>query len=239
MFEITAERAKEIWLERLEKHNQNWPEWTELQDLVKKTTFQLEDFPYTEELFLVGPAEDNYKLIHKFSGSKYSVCDEDGFITLPEPFPDYLNPLYELKWDNDIMMSGGLGGYAEKKNCQILKTEAGKPLIFNYYNDEKEFDVSSLEAFLMFDKLEEVNYLVIDLYTLQTNRSGSKFLMGEDQNVYTFSPNSAGFELIGSIGDFIRYCLRCILDKQDWYEGYYKKEKFEEYNLKYSDHWLD
>ncbi len=241
MFKITADEAKKIWLKQFHEYKQPWPEWDALRKFVNNNEFELADYEYTEGLYLVTKKiENRFKWIHKFSASKYDVEDETGFITLPKPFPNYLLPLLDLKWEDDVMMAGGIAAQAQKGTLVTIGKEKNEPYVIENWNDQRYDDQEHFEIYINYEKKNNVKFPDKKLYTFQTCSSGMPtYFTDEDLNIYLFNITSREFETIGSLENFVRYCLHFLLEKKNWYVAFCNKEKINDYDLKYLNHVMD
>jgi hypothetical protein len=70
---------------------------------------------------------------------------------------------------------------------------------------------------------------------LQGNPYGTTLLGYNNKGVWMMD-DALVFQLIGSVDDFICYCIRCVLDEKDWFRSFYwgggDKKLLESYNLK-------
>ncbi|MFX1452645.1 MAG: hypothetical protein ACFFCM_17540 [Promethearchaeota archaeon] len=241
MFEISAADAKKIWLKQINNYKQPWPEWVNLKKFVEENEFELADYEYTSGLFLVTKEDKNrFMWIHKISDSKYDVEDEKGFITLQKPFPNYLLPLIDLKWEDSVMMAGGIAAEAQQGTMRTLGKEKNEPYVIESYNNQRFTDQEHLEMYINYENKENVKFPDKKLYTFQTCSSGMPMCFtDEDLNIYLYNNDSEGFEIIGSMENFVRYCLHFVLEKKNWYLTYCNKEKIKDYNLKYLNHMMD
>ena len=57
--------------------------------------------------------------------------------------------------------------------------------------------------------------------------------------MYVLDNNNRDYLFLGELDDFIRWCLRLNLEKENWHNGYFNKLYFDEYHLKYQDTWMD
>jgi len=241
MFEISATDAKKIWLKQINNYKQPWPEWETLTKFANENEFELADYEYINGLYLVTKKDENrFMWIHKISDSKYDVKDEKGFITLQKPFTNYLLPLFDLKWEDDVMMAGGIAAQAQQGTMVTLGKEKNEPYVIESYNNQRFTDQEHLEMYINYEKKENVKFLDKKLYTFQTCSGGMPmYFTDDDLNIYLFNIDSKEFEIIGSMENFVRYCLYFVLKKKNWYVTYCNKEKINEYNLKYLNHMMD
>lgn len=241
-YEISNEKAREIWLNQLVRFRQTWPEWNKLEQILPDYPVHLEDFAHTEDLFLAGTAnEEGIRLIHLISNQKWECESESEFLVLPQFLPKYVIPLVDLKWTNDLMMAGGLAVRIAPGYQEIITQKDGERCILTHYEGTPRYDAGALEPLLLDSDPQTIKFPPFDLYTFQSSPSGIPvfFIDSKELNIFLFNPRTREFDVIGSLPNFLRYCLRSILRKEDWYSAYQKQDSLKGYDLRYRPHLED
>lgn len=143
---------------------------------------------------------------------------------LPDFLPEYISNVHDLKRTKPGMLSNqylqSTGGIASDPGLQNVKT------MF-------EFDSRRLEKIIGIPLTENPDF-PDNLYFFQYSITGRPFFVNVDLDIVIFDREEEKLKRVGSLNNFINYCLYFFNEGKDWYgEGYYKDMDTVYFDLKY------
>ena len=236
MKNIKSQKAYNDWLKQLKTYRQAWPEWDQLEKLVKNLSFDIVEEYYTETDYLVSDLiEDKFYLVYKVPTTEYKDF-KNKFEKNPEIFPTYFIPLLDLKLiepygtekaketkEGVVLYSGGIGGSLSYEEITWIQEENETGGALGLYPNPWKGSIPKEHK----------------LFRLQSTISGTDFFCSTEKKVYILENSNEKYLPIGTLDNFIRWCLRMILEKKNWHNAYFDKLYFDEYNLSYQDTWMD
>lgn len=219
--------ALDRWRTELATHRQPWSEWDALESLAHDGDFDLvtaDHVPFEVNFLASPPDEQGYRISHLIVAAKQSTSLAK---VIPDQvaFPKYLPALLDLKWADILMLAGGIASY------------------LNVYEDHRVEPPTAIGPESLKRDTNLIQYLDPDTvtwpdeptYCFQTNHCGGIFCSTSSGRIVSFSARAKQFVAIGSIDEFVRYCLMCILERRDWFRSYSARYRIDEYHLTFVD----
>ena len=205
-FKNESDSFKRLWLEHLHGHSSTDREWQEFTALAGRFHFKI--IKKEHHAFLVSRTS--------VSGGRHLLLDTGLLTDTPLPYPwipEWIRPLYGLKWaDGDNLkregsLRDGIAGWIGEYTAREL-----------YFSDPGRFSRLTGSHF------DGVQSIPEDMVTLQMSRTGRLFFLSSKARIFLYSPTVDQFQDIGSLRNFMNFCLHSINEKRDWYlDGYSQK----------------
>lgn len=204
------------WFSKLASEKGVFEEWDPLLETIMSDDFDLYRKSGTGDIYLIGQKRRTRKKRLVFN-ARYL----DGFMSSSRPLPSFIPLILDLKVvpagdpEKMIRYQGGIAGYGAQKTAQDF-----------WMRDPRRFN-----RMIGYEDMFEQPEIPENLYVFQAGISGRMFFLDEKSRIRVFSRMHNRFKVVGSLDNFIRFCLYFLIDGWDWYDDGYGRE----YNLEYFD----
>lgn len=210
------------WIRMISEQRQSREEWTELLQMVSNDEYELRKHPRKNNLCLIGSRLHKKKKRVVFE-PRYLMDNDE----LPMNLPAYLIPLYGLKLSfpyekkRDLCISqGGIAGLIHMEEGPLDHMMRGSRWLARGTGVEHAFDLEIGD----------------DVAFFQSGSTGRIFFINGDQRILVYSREAGRLKDIGTMNNFVRYCLYYLVQGLDWYsDGYGMNKDTEYFDIQYYD----